>query len=288
MPSLAALRQTLKSQLAAPEIVVAPGAVDPLTARLVQAAGFPAVHASGSMAHRVSGYADAGLLTMHEMVDKIMAMADAIEIPIIADGDTGFGNVMNVVRTIKNYERAGAAAIHIEDQVTPKRPTHQGIEAGVISVTEMVNKIKAALDARTDENFVIIARCEVKGDPQAVIDRLATYVDAGADAAWISGGTEEGVRALRAAVGSAPLVGVLPRGTTAQQFQSWGASCAVVPGALAIAAVHAQRELLEELKETGTTAGYFARLKDVERDQQFFNRQGNAELEEITRRFGAV
>ncbi len=288
MPSLAELRKTLKTQLEAPEIVLAPGAVDPLTARLVQSVGFPAIHASGSMAHRTSGYADAGILTMNEMVDKIMAMADAIEIPIIGDGDTGFGNVVNVVRTIKNYERAGAAAIHIEDQVTPKRPTHQGIEAGVISVTEMTNKIKAALDARADENFVIIARCEVKGESQEIIDRLATYLDAGADAAWISGGTEEGVRALRKAAGRKPLIGVLPRNATARQFQEWGASGAVLPGMLEIAALHAQRELLEEIKQTGTSAGYFARIKGIEQDQQFFNRQGNAELEEITKRFGAV
>jgi 2-methylisocitrate lyase-like PEP mutase family enzyme len=288
MPTLAELRKTFKAQLAAPEIVIAPGAVDPLTARVIQAAGFPAIHASGSMAHRTSGYADAGILTMHEMVDKIMAMADAVDLPIIGDGDTGFGNVVNVIRTIKNYERAGAAAIHIEDQVTPKRPTHQGIEAGVISVTEMVNKIKGALDARTDENFVIIARCEVKGEPQEIIDRLATYVEAGADAAWISGGNEEGVRALRKAVGKAPLVGVLPRGAPAKQFQEWGASCGVVPGVLEVAAVHAQRELLEELKQSGNTVEYFARIKGIEQDQQFFNRQGNAELEQITNRFGAV
>jgi 2-methylisocitrate lyase-like PEP mutase family enzyme len=135
---------------------------------------------------------------------------------------------------------------------------------------------------------VIIARCEVKGEPQEIIDRLATYVQAGADAAWISGGSEEPVRALRKAVGSAALVGVLPRGATAKQFQEWGASCGVVPGVLEVAAVHAQRELLDELKQTGTTGDYFARIKGIEQDQQFFNRQGNAELEEITNRFGAM
>src|SRR5438105_4240669 len=102
MPSLAEQRRSFKALLAAPEIVLAPGAVDPLTARVVEAAGFRAIHASGSMAHRTSGYADAGILTMNEMVDKIMAMSDAVELPIIGDGDTGFGNVVNVIRTIKN------------------------------------------------------------------------------------------------------------------------------------------------------------------------------------------
>ena len=285
MPTAADKRRALKEMLAGPELVLAPGCADPLTARLVQYVGLHAIHASGSVAHRTAGYADAGILTMTEMVERITALADAVDLPVIADADTGFGNVVNVIRTVKEYERAGAAAIHIEDQVTPKRPTHQGIEAGTISRIEMVNKIRAALDARTDENLVIIARSEVKGDQQEVLDRLAECVEAGADAAWISGGTEEGVRALRQAVGGF-LVGVLPRTATAQQFKEWGASAGVLPGVLQIAGLHAGREMLEELKSTGTTAGYFARLSGVEAMQEFYSRQGNAELAEIERRFG--
>lgn len=122
MLSFTARRQQLRQKLAGPNIVVAPGCGDPISARLVESMGFDAIHASGSVAHRVAGYADAGLLTLTEMADRIADLADAVDIPIIADADTGFGNVPNVIRTIREYERAGAAAIHIEDQVTPRIP----------------------------------------------------------------------------------------------------------------------------------------------------------------------
>jgi len=268
------------------EMVLAPGVSDPVSAKLVERMGLPALHASGSVAHRTAGYADAGILTTHEMLDRIWAMADSVDLPVIADADTGFGNVVNVVRTIKEYERAGAAAIHIEDQVTPKRPTHQGVEGEVISRLEMVNKIKAAVDARTDEGFIIIARSEVKGDFKEVVERLAECCEAGADAAWASGGDAESVTALKNAC-KKPLVGVLPRGATASQYKEWGADAAVLPGVMQIAALYAQQKMLEELKKSGQTSAYFSGLPGVEEMQQFYNRQGNAELEEITKRFGA-
>ena len=127
MASVAETRRRLRALLEAPEIVAAPGAGDPITARLLESLDFPAVHVSGSIAHRTSGYADAGILTMSEMVDRIAAMSSVVDLPLIADADTGFGGAVNVVRTMKEYERAGAAAVHIEDQLTPKRPTYQGI-----------------------------------------------------------------------------------------------------------------------------------------------------------------
>ncbi|HZT08357.1 MAG TPA: isocitrate lyase/phosphoenolpyruvate mutase family protein [Chloroflexota bacterium] len=284
MRSAAERRQAFRTMLNGADLVVAPSCPDPLTARLVERMGFPAIHASGSVFHRTMGYADAGVLTMHEMLDRIWALADGCDLPVIADADTGFGNVVNVVRTIREYERAGACAIHIEDQVTPKRPTHQGVEGETISRKEMVNKIRAAVDARSDPNFIIIARSEVKGDPKEVVERLAECVEAGADAAW-AGGDEKAVRALRAATPAA-LVGVLPRGATAKQYKEWGANCGVIPGALQTAALHAQKLLLEELKRTGTTAGYFAGIPGIEEMQQFYSRQGNDELEAIEKRFG--
>jgi 2-methylisocitrate lyase-like PEP mutase family enzyme len=247
--------------------------------------GFDAIHASGSVAHRVAGYADAGLLTLTEMADRIADLADAVDIPIVADADTGFGNVPNVIRTIKEYERAGAAAIHLEDQVTPRRPTHQGIYAGTISHQEMVSKIKAALDARTDESMIIIARSEVTDDFKEVLERLAACLDAGADAAWFGGARDDAERQEMRKTLTKPLVGVLPRGSTLTEYQAMGANCAVLPGALQIAAIYAQRQVLEELKQTGTTAGYFARLSDIGPAQEFYNRQGNAELAEMEKRY---
>lgn len=288
MPTNAEKRAALRQALSGSDLVLAPSVGDPVSARLVQRSGLPAIHASGSVAHRMAGYADAGILDLSEMVERIVALTDSVDIPVITDADTGFGNAVNVVRTIKEYERAGAAAVHIEDQLTPKRPLHQaGVEGECISRAEMVGKVKAAVDARTDEGFLIIARCEVKGNPQEVIERLVAYVEAGADCAWISGGTADAVRALRAAVPArAPLVGVLPRTVPAPQFREWGANCGVLPGVMQIAALYAQDKMLEELKRAGSTAGYFAALEDVEPMQSFYNFQGNAELDDIMKRFG--
>src|SRR5581483_4063783 len=121
MRSPAEIRRAFREMLSGPALVLAPGCSDPVSARLAERLGLPAIHVSGSVAHRSAGYADAGVLTMHEMIDRIEGMADAIDIPIIADADTGFGAIPNVVRTVKEYERAGAAGMHIEDQLTPKR-----------------------------------------------------------------------------------------------------------------------------------------------------------------------
>src|SRR5579862_5057178 len=139
-------RRKLRALLAGPDIIPALGCADPLSARLVQHMGLPAVHASGSAAHRSRGMADAGLLDMTEMVNHLRYLCDSVDIPVIGDADTGFGNVVNVVRTVREYERAGAAAMHIEDQLTPKRPMHSGFEGAFIGRQEMVDKIRAAVD----------------------------------------------------------------------------------------------------------------------------------------------
>ncbi len=279
-------RRHLKTLLGAPEIVVAPGCSDPITARLVELAQLPAIHASGSVAHRTSGYADAGILTMTEMCDRIAAMVDRVAIPIIADADTGFGGAVNVVRTVKEYERAGAAAMHIEDQLTPKRPTHQGYSGSFITRAEMVDKIRAAVDTRDDDNLMIIARCDVD-DWGEKLERAVACMEAGADGAWLSARGAEQIKELSQAVAK-PTFGVLPRGMTLGQYQDAGASCAVIPGALQTAALCAQLSLLEELKETGSAADYLARQPFIDDMRKFYNQQGNAELEDIESRYGGA
>jgi len=278
-------RKLLRQLLAGPDMVLAPSCGVPLTARLVESAGFPAIHGAGSVAHQISCYADAGLLTMTEMVGRIVGMADAVDIPVIADADTGFGNVANVIRTVKEYERAGAAALHIEDSAA-KSPFGADQSTPVISRREMVNKIRAAVDARTDESMVIIARSEAREDMDEFIARMVECVEAGADACWTSGAIgEAGFQALRKAVDK-PFLGVLPRGLTGDQFRAWGASCAVIPGAMELAALHAQRQLLEELKSNGSPNGYFDRLDGIEDTRRFAGRQGKAEYDAIMERFG--
>jgi 2-methylisocitrate lyase-like PEP mutase family enzyme len=280
-------RRRLKALLAAPEIVTAPGCGDPLTARLVELAQLPAVHASGSVAHRTSGYADAGILTMTEMTERIRAMADRVDIPIIADADTGFGGAMNVVRTVREYERAGAAAIHIEDQLTPKRPTHQGYSGSFVTRDEMVDKIRAAVDTRTDANLVIIARCDID-DWDEKLERVAACIEAGADGAWLSARGADQIQAVSKAAAGKPTFGVLPRTMTLRQYQDAGASCAVIPGALQVAALCAQMALLDELKRTGKADDFLDRQPFNAEMRKFYGRQGNDELQRIEEQYGGT
>lgn len=286
MASVQENRIRLRELLAAPDIVVAPGCGDIVTARLVALAGLKAIHGSGSVAHRTSGYADAGILTLPEMTERITALADGVDLPIIADADTGFGGAVNVVRTVKDYERAGAAAIHIEDQLTPKRPTHSGFSGSFVTRLEMVDKIRAAVDTRIDPNLMIIARIDVN-DWDEKLARVAACVEAGADGAWLSAREPDQIRSLSEAAGK-PTFGVLPAGMTLAQYREAGANCAVIPGALQIAALCAQRALLEELKATGTTADYLASLPHIEEMRPFYLEQGTEELKQIEQEYGGT
>lgn len=280
-------RKLLRELLAGQDIVMAPSCGTPLEARQIEELGFPAIHASGSVAHQQAGYQDAGLLTMTEMVQRITALSECVDIPIIADMDTGFGNVANVVRTVREYERAGAAAFHLEDTVA-KVGFAENSAPEVTSRKEMVNKIKAAVDARTDESLMIIARSENRTDMNEFIERNAECIEAGADGCWTSGALgEAGIQALRKVV-SKPFIGVLPRGMSGKDFRAWGVNGAVLPGMLALVALHAQRQLLIELKTKGTVAGYVERIDGIEETRRFTSRVGKAEFESIMERFGGV
>ena len=280
-------RVQLRAALAAPEIVAAPGANDPITAELLELMGFAAVHVSGSVAHRSNGYSDAGILTMHEMLDRINTMGDVSDIPLIADADTGFGGAANVVRTIKEYERAGASAVHIEDQLTPKRPVHMGAEGAFISDAEMVDKIRAAVDTRVDADFLVIARCDIP-DKQQKLERLHACLEAGADIGWLSSQDAETTTFYASSFCGKPSLGVLPRALTLSEYQDAGASCAVLPGILQIAALTAQRALLEELQKTGSVVDYLKTLPHFDEMSAFYNRQGADELKRIEDEYGGV
>ena len=155
-------RQTFKQLLKRNKLLVAPGCFDGLSARLVQEAGFEAAYLSGGAVARSMGIPDIGLVTMSESIDRAVQVVSAINIPVIADADTGYGNAVNLVRSVREFERAGVAAIHIEDQITPKRCGHlDGKE--VISLSEMAKKLEAALATRSDPDFCIIARTDARG-----------------------------------------------------------------------------------------------------------------------------
>src|ERR1700736_2962192 len=178
----------LRQLLADPDLIIAPGAYDALSARLIAQAGFSTVYMTGfGTAASVLGQPDVGLLTMSEMVSRAAALASVVgDIPLIADADTGYGNPINVRRTIQEYERAGVAAVHIEDQIWPKKCGHMEGKQ-VIPIDEMVQKVRAAVDARQDPDFVIIARTDanaVNGLEDA-LRRGRAYRDAGADVIFI-------------------------------------------------------------------------------------------------------
>ena len=186
-------RTRLRELLADPEPLVVPGAYDALSARLVEQAGFEAVYLTGfgASASRI-GRPDVGLLSATDMVDQVRRLVDAVDRPVVADADTGYGNAINVVHTVRAYEQAGVAGLHLEDQVMPKRCGHMSGKA-VIGRDEMVGKIRAAAAARRDPELVLIARTDaaaVHGLDDA-IDRARAYADAGADVLFVEAPTSE-------------------------------------------------------------------------------------------------
>jgi 2-methylisocitrate lyase-like PEP mutase family enzyme len=181
-------RSRLRDLLARPEMIVAPFVFDCLQAKLAAAAGFDAVYMTGFGTAAARGYPDLGLLTMSEMAANARAISQSVNVPVICDADTGYGNALNVRRTVREYEDAGASALHIEDQVFPKRC---GFLAGkqVIPMNEMLPKVRAACDARRDKNLVIIARTDALAVTgwSDVICRARAYREAGADLIFVDG-----------------------------------------------------------------------------------------------------
>jgi 2-methylisocitrate lyase-like PEP mutase family enzyme len=270
-------RQELRRLLTGTGAHIAPGAADVLTARLVAQMGFPAVYLSGSLQHAMRGYADVNALTMSEMAQTAHNVANEVAVPCIADGETGFGIGINVVRMVREYERAGVAAIHLEDSTVPKRPARLGFESPTVERPEFLDKIKAALDARTDETLVIIARSELRGNDAEKIERLGDALALGADAFWAGGFSSAQVEQVCRQL-KKPAAAVLPKGMSAQRFGSLGVKLAVVPGALAIAGLMAQRALLEDMKTSGSWSAWLERQPTFKAANDYYNGQGLADL----------
>ena len=181
-----------KSMLGDGAIVVAPGAFDGLSARLVEQAGFPAVYASGGAIARSTGVPDIGLITPDEIVQRLAEMVEAVGVPVIADADTGYGNALTAQRAARAFERAGVAAFHLEDQTFPKKCGHYDDKA-LVPVPEMVQRLHAVRDALRDPDFVVIGRTDaiaVEGYA-AALDRAAAYLEAGADMIFVEAPTTE-------------------------------------------------------------------------------------------------
>ena len=190
-------REKLKGFLNNKKLLVAPGVYDALSARIVQYSGFPVLYMTGYGVAAVSGYPDYGLLSMHEMLECVRRVSDATEIPLIADADTGYGNAVNVYRTVKEYEKAGASAIQLEDQSWPKKCGFMQNKQ-VIAAEEMVDKIKAAVDARTDEKTILLIRTDSfsTDGPEEAFRRAQVYADAGADMLFIEAPNIEYIKGI--------------------------------------------------------------------------------------------
>ncbi|HYM72820.1 MAG TPA: oxaloacetate decarboxylase [Stellaceae bacterium] len=250
-------RQALRRLIARDGYTMVPGAYDTLTARLVEAAGFEAVYLTGGGFSRASGYPDLGLLTVVENVHFIGLTVEAVGIPVIADADTGYGNAINVIRTVREYEKSGVAGFHIEDQVAPKKCGHyEGKE--VIPVAEMVGKIKAAVDTRRDPEMVIIARSDSRAVEglQAAIDRVNAYLEAGADVGFVEAPQSvEELRIVGRSVNGPNLVNVFEGGKTpmlaASELEGMGFRLGIYPSQTHRAAIRAAQRVLAVLKEDG-------------------------------------
>ncbi|HTY70337.1 MAG TPA: isocitrate lyase/PEP mutase family protein [Alphaproteobacteria bacterium] len=262
---------SLKALLAGPEIVVAPGIYDGLSAMLVAEAGFKAAYLSGAaICYTRFGLPDIGLVSMTEVADTLSAIRERATLPVIVDIDTGFGNALNVQRTVRDFERRGASALQIEDQMTPKRCGHLADKA-LIGAGEMVGKIKAALDARASSETLIIARTDavaVEGFERA-LERAALYADAGADLLFVEApGSREQLQAVARRFGArVPVMANMVEGgktpiLPASELQALGFKLVIFPGGTVRALAFALREYLASLAAHGTTDPYRNRMLD--------------------------
>ena len=272
----------LRRMLGEPGIIMAPGAYDCLTAKIIQQAGFPAVYMTGAGTSVARlGYPDLALATMTEMVANASDIAAAVDVPVIADADTGYGGILNIQRTIRQYERSGVAAVHIEDQEFPKRCGHLDNKR-VIPTQDMVGKIRAAVDARTDDDFVIIVRTDALAvtDWDDTMRRCEAYTRAGADVLFVEAlrSPEEAERVVRSVdlpllynfveTGKSPLI-------PAPELERLGFKLVIFPVSALLTVSRVVSNLMLDLKTQGTTAHL---LENMVRLEDCFEALGLSEM----------
>lgn len=250
----------LRSLLTAGHIVVAPGAYDGLSARVIEQAGFLAVYATGGGIARSSGLPDMGLVTLSEQAARVAQIVESTSLPVIADMDTGYGNALNVMRSVREMERAGVAAIQLEDQITPKRCGHlEGQE--LVDVAEMTGKIRAAVDTRQDEDVLLIARTDARAVEgfEAAIERCHAYQEAGADVIFFEAPRSlEEMQEIPRRIRAPLLINRIAKGAKTplvpvSALEQWGYAIAIFPSDLQLAALHGMRRVAEAIAETGAT-----------------------------------
>lgn len=280
----------LRELLARPVPILAPGVFDGLGARLVEEAGFPAVYMTGfGTAAALLGRPDVGLLTMSEMVENAARIAAACDLPVIADADTGYGNALNVIRTVQEYERAGVAAVHIEDQVAPKKCGHMEGKQ-VIPLSEMEAKIRAAVAARRSPDFVIIARTDARAveGMDSALERARRYGEAGADVLFVEAAeSEDEVSAVARALGDFPLLFNWAEGgktppVNYDTLAALGFKIVIFPIATLLGATAWIRSALAEIRKAGTPLPI---LDELPRFGEFLDFIGLPEIRDLEQRF---
>ncbi|MDH3672710.1 MAG: oxaloacetate decarboxylase [Gammaproteobacteria bacterium] len=247
-------------------IIVAPGVFDGLSAHLVRRAGFDVAYASGGAIARSIGYPDLGLLGMKEVLSRLEQIVESAGIPVIADADTGYGNALSVWRTVREFQNAGVAGLHIEDQSFPKRCGHlEGKE--LIATHEMVQKVRAAREATTDKDFVIIARTDaiaVEGFERAIA-RAHAYADAGADMLFVEAPESEAqIRSIGQRLPQMKVINMFQGGKTPlvplARLREYGYRLVIVPSDLQRAVLRAMSDVLEAIRRDGNSAAIADRL----------------------------
>src|SRR6516225_1032251 len=249
-----------RSMLGSGAIVVAPGAFDGLSARLVEQAGFPAVYASGGAIARSTGVPDIGLITPDEIVRRLAEMVETVGVPVIADADTGYGNALTAQRAARAFERAGVAAFHLEDQTFPKKCGHYDDKA-LVPAAEMVARLRAVRDALHDPDFIVIGRTDaiaVEGF-EAAIERAAAYLEAGADMIFVEAPTtEQEIADIARRLPGYKLINMFHGGKTplvpAARLEALGYHVVIIPSDTQRAAIKAMQRVLAAIARDGSAA----------------------------------
>jgi len=257
----------LRARIDSGPILVVPGAYDALFGSLVQRAGFEAVYLTGSgVSYSTLAAPDIGLVTADTMAAKVRELSGVVDVPIIADGDTGYGDEANIARTVREYERGGAAAIQIEDQLSPKRCGHYAGKQ-VVEVEEMVARLHAALGARRDPGFMVIARTDAATviGFDAALERASAYADAGADMIFVEApASREELAAVPRAVGVPAMANIVEGGRTpivpAAELEQMGYRLVIYPNAITRTVARAAMELLATLRRDGSTLAHLDRM----------------------------
>ncbi len=286
----AALRQLLRTAVEDGAPLVAPGCYDALGARLIEQAGFDTAYMTGfGTTASLLGRPDVGLLGMTEMVDNARRITAAIDVPVIADADTGYGNQINVIRTVQEYERAGIAGIHIEDQILPKKCGHMENKQ-VVDADVMVGKVSAAAASRVDDDFVIIARTDARAPHglDEALRRATACAEAGADILFVEAlqGLDEIERVAKEFAGVPLLFNWAEGGKTPpltyDEIAALGFALIIMPITTLLSATRAMQHYLGELKSAGTPADFVDELMPFD---DFTNLIGLPEIGELEQRF---